>query len=325
MTNDQWENLIYRYLLGELSESEQTAFEQELLADREKFDQVWAAEGALVDSYARGKASRADRERFERGYLASPLHRERVAIAELFLKDIDGQNPDTRATEATAEVGPAFPAASWWSKLFAFSRQPQIAFGAAMATLLLLAGGAGWLYIERARLTAQIARMRDEAQAERSSHQQRERELAAKTQGLEKENDSRRHDNEQLNAELEGLRRQQQQREPAVLLSFLLTAAPSRGQNAPPPPQLPLVTSPIQLLMDLNGSQYPSYQTRLQTVEGREIFSQSSGASSGKSRTFATMTVPAGKLAKGDYILILSGRTAKGAVEEIDRFFFQVK
>src|SRR5690242_17692611 len=114
MKNDQWENLIYRYLLGELSESEQTAFEQELLADREKFDQVWAAEGALVDNYARGEASRADRERFERGYLASPLHRERVAIAELFLKDIDGQNPDARATEAPAEVGPAFPAAAWW-------------------------------------------------------------------------------------------------------------------------------------------------------------------------------------------------------------------
>ncbi|HKQ73919.1 MAG TPA: hypothetical protein VJ810_09350 [Blastocatellia bacterium] len=325
MTNDQWENLIHRYLLGELPEAEQTAFEQELLADREKFDQVWAAEGKLVDGYVRGEAPRADRERFERGYLASPLHCERVAIAELFLQDIDGQNLGEKTTEATAEVRRAALTVSWWSKLFVSLRRPKLAFGAAMAMLLLLACGAGWLYVEKTRLTAQIAKMRDEAQAERSSHQQRVRELAAKTQGLEKENDSRRQDNEQLNAELERLRRQQQQREPAVLLSFLLTPAPIRGQNAPPPPQLPLVASPIRLLMELNGSQYPSYQSRLQTVEGREIFSQSSGAGSGKDRIFATMTVPAGKLVKGDYILILSGRTVKGAVEEIDRYFFQVK
>src|SRR5215510_7832466 len=89
MKIDQSENLIRRYLLGELAEADQTALEQELLIDRGKFDQVWAVENELVDSYARGEMSRADRERFEGHYLASPLHRERVAIAESFLTDID--------------------------------------------------------------------------------------------------------------------------------------------------------------------------------------------------------------------------------------------
>ena len=89
MTTDHQEKLIRRYLLGELPEAEQTAFERELLADREKFDQVWATESRLVDSYVRGEVSRSDRERFEGRYLASPLHRERVAIAELFLQDLD--------------------------------------------------------------------------------------------------------------------------------------------------------------------------------------------------------------------------------------------
>ncbi len=40
MKIDQSENLIWRYLLGELAEAEQTALEQELLIDRGKFDQV---------------------------------------------------------------------------------------------------------------------------------------------------------------------------------------------------------------------------------------------------------------------------------------------
>jgi len=89
MKIDQRENLMRRYLLGELTEADRAALEQELLIDRSKFDRVWAVENELIDSYVRGEMSRADRERFEGHYLVSPLHRERVAIAESFLADID--------------------------------------------------------------------------------------------------------------------------------------------------------------------------------------------------------------------------------------------
>jgi hypothetical protein len=98
MNTPQNENLIRRYLLGELAEADQTALEQELLIDRGKFDQVWAVENELIDSYVRGEMSRADRERFEGHYLTSQLHRERVATAESFLTNID------QAVEETVEV-----------------------------------------------------------------------------------------------------------------------------------------------------------------------------------------------------------------------------
>jgi hypothetical protein len=104
MKIDQRVNLILRYLLGELAEADQAALEQELLLDRGKFDRVWAVENELVDSYVRGEMSRAARERFEGHYLASPLHRERVAIAESFLTDIDqavGETVEGRAKEST--------------------------------------------------------------------------------------------------------------------------------------------------------------------------------------------------------------------------------
>jgi hypothetical protein len=89
MKTDRRENLIRRYLLGGLMEEDQVALEQELLIDRGKFDQAWGVENELVDSYVRGNMSRADEERFEVHYLASPLHRERVAIARSFLTEID--------------------------------------------------------------------------------------------------------------------------------------------------------------------------------------------------------------------------------------------
>ena len=309
MTTDYRDNLIHRYLLGELPEPEQTAFEQELLGDREKFDEVWATESTLVDSYVRRQMSRSDSDRFERSYLASPRRRERVAIAELFLQQIDG---------------PVTPAVSWWSRFFASMRRPQLVFGAALAMLILLSSSLGWLYVERTRLTERLAKLQNEAQAERSSRQQREQELARRAQETEKENTQQRQENERLNAELEQFRGKRQEPEPSAVLSFLLTPGLARGQNAAPS-QIPLVRGPLRLLMAVNGSPYPSYRFRLQTVEGREIFSQSSGVGSAKDRAFATMTVPAGKLVKGDYVLILSGRSAAGAIEVIDRYFFQVK
>jgi hypothetical protein len=309
MTTDYRENLIHRYLLGELPEPEQTAFEQELLGDREKFEEVWATESRLVDSYVRGQMSRPDSDRFERSYLASPRRRERVAIAELFLQEIDR---------------PVTPTVPWWSSFFASIRRPQLAFGAALAMLLLLSCGLGWLYVERTRLRESLVNLQNETQAERSSRQQSEEELARRAQETEKENTQQRQENERLNAELEQLRGKRQEPESPAILSFLLTPALTRGQNATPT-QIPFVRGPLRLLMAVNGRPYPSYRFSLQTVEGREIFSQLSGVGSAKDRSFATMTVPAGKLAKGDYVLILSGRTAAGAIEEIDRYFFQVK
>jgi hypothetical protein len=89
MKIDQGENLIRRYLLGELAEADQAALEQDLLIDSGKFDRVWAVEYELVDHYVRDEMSRASRERFEGHYLASPLHRERVEIARSFLTNID--------------------------------------------------------------------------------------------------------------------------------------------------------------------------------------------------------------------------------------------
>jgi hypothetical protein len=114
MKIDQRENLIRRYLIGELAEADQAALERELLINRGKFDQVWAVENELVDSYVRGEMSRADRNRFERRYMASPLHRERVAIAESFLTNIDkavGEAVGVREKESrggkSSGVGPA--------------------------------------------------------------------------------------------------------------------------------------------------------------------------------------------------------------------------
>src|SRR5262249_60170329 len=94
-----------RYLLGDLSETEQTAVELEYLVDQEKFEEVWAAENDLVDRYVRGRLSRRERNLFERNYLQSPKHRERVAVSRKLLEATDSQ--DAESGVAPRVVSPA--------------------------------------------------------------------------------------------------------------------------------------------------------------------------------------------------------------------------
>jgi hypothetical protein len=316
MKIDQSENLIRRYLLGELAEADQAALEQELLIDRGKFDRVWAVENELVDSYVRGEMPRADRERFESHYLASPLHRERVAIAESFLTNID------RAVEETVEVSEKEPLVPW-RRRFPL-RSPRPVFGLVLVMALLLTFGLAWSYIERVRLTGQIANLQKEAQTERAFSEQREREQASRNQEFEKQIADVSRRNEQLKAELEQLRQRRQAAAPTIL-SFLLTPAPERGEKAIPQSTITLLTGKASLLMELDHNDYANYQVILQTVEGREILrSRIDKVRFGKDRAFATLPVKAGELTRGDYILILLGQTADGKIDEIDRYFFRV-
>src|SRR5215831_7097846 len=109
--------LVYRYLLGDLPEAEQTALEQEFLSDDLAFERVWEIENEMVDRYARGRLNGHEKELFERNYLASPVHRERALIARRL----------ARAADSRAEIGGADSrtrdSVSWWSTPLASLRR----------------------------------------------------------------------------------------------------------------------------------------------------------------------------------------------------------
>jgi hypothetical protein len=76
---------------------------------------------------------------------------------------------------------------------------------------------------------------------------------------------------------------------------------------------------------ELANADYANHQVTLQTVEGREILRRRTGKFRfGKDRAFAALPVNTVELTRGDYILILFGRTSDGRSEEIDRYFFRV-
>src|SRR5258708_5743989 len=78
----QDEQLIARYLLGELSEEEQTQIEERAFVDKEYSLLVQEVERDLMDEYASGELAGANRQAFERRFFASERRRKQIEFAK---------------------------------------------------------------------------------------------------------------------------------------------------------------------------------------------------------------------------------------------------
>ena len=109
---------LRRYLLGNLSPTEDDAVETAYLTSDDVFQKLLAAEEDLIDAYVAGALSEADRRRFEEHFMASPARRERVAfaraLARLAPSDVSSPSPAVAAPAmlspiaATASRGPGW-------------------------------------------------------------------------------------------------------------------------------------------------------------------------------------------------------------------------
>ncbi len=288
------------YLLGLLPESEQIALEQAFFADGEMLEHMQEVEFDLVDSYVRGKLSNDERGQFERHYLVSPQHLERVAVARELLRVADEQmSPQSVSSKE-----------SFWEKLLASLRAPQFAFGAAVTAVLLLTIGGGWLAIQKTLW-----------------HQQRQKERVAELNRrteLENQVALQNERNAKLNSELEQLRNETAPRIQPTLFSFALLST-VRGGSEQQILKIPAGTDLVRLLMKIENGNYRSYQTSIRQVDGRGNWNQpvTSSKRTGGGIT-VSVKIPANKLSSGDYILTLNGTDATGSTEEINRYFFRI-
>jgi hypothetical protein len=294
-----------RYLLGDLPETEQTAVEQEYFVDQEKFEEVWATENDLVDRYVRGRLSRRERELFERNYLQSAKHRERVAISRKLLEAADRQ---------VAENGGAIvPAPGRLMETFKALVTPR--FLAPATAFLLLLSTLSWMMIERSRLNEELGK----TQAQLSDQQRREREI-------ERQLAAEREQGAQLKSRIDRLLESIAQRPsltPPSILSFLLKpGGPTRTEGEPQQQiTIPRETDLVKLQMKFEKGDSRRFQAAIRAVDSPQVWSQRSlkpGAG------VITVTVPANKLPMNDYILTLSATTPAGETEEINRYVFRV-
>ena len=312
MKTDILENRIFRYLLGDLPEEEQFALEQEFLADDEKFDQVCAAETELVDRYLRNRLASPEKHLFEKNYLASPVHRERLAFAKTLVHAVDS---DTRRTD-TFGIKPSAPRSSLLSATWRFR-------WALAAAVLLFAASSIWLFAENRRLREQI------------NQPSREAEFAQRIQDLENELRAQREQSDELAAELAALREAQPptvvppaqpgQAEQRSIVSFLLSPVLMRGGSEPQELTIPKETNAVLLKMSIDDANGRSFQATLRTVEGAQIWSRSAiKPRAQQNGSTIAVSIPASKIPSSDYILTLSAINKANELEEINRYFFRV-
>ncbi|HMB28102.1 MAG TPA: hypothetical protein VKS99_08335 [Blastocatellia bacterium] len=297
-----------RYLLGDLPETEQTAVEQEYFVDQEKFEEVWATENDLVDRYVRGRLSRRERELFERNYLQSPKHRERVAISRKFLEAADSQ-------EAESGVSPRVipPAQSRLTGILNALLRPRFLLPA--TAFLLMLSALSWTALERSRLNEELGKARSQL----SDRQRRQREIAAQ---LDAEREQSGRWKSELDRLQETLAPKPPQSHPSIISFLLRSILSPRGQSADQQ-QIPIPrgTDLVSLRMEIAKGDSRRFRASIRTVGGSQVWSRRSlkpvsGA--------ITVNVPADKLPAEYYFLKLSATTPTGETEEINRYSFRV-
>ena len=318
MEREQNQERLTRYLLGTLSEPEQVAIETDYFADRETFEEVWAAENDLIDNYLRGKLSAGDRELFEQRFLSTPRGRQRLKASTVLLKSIAG------AKSGGAKVAASMRSATPFRGRSGIFRPgvPKPRFAFAFLALIVVLLVSSWGLVETWRLRRQLLRY----EAEQTAQMERQRELETQAAaGRERV--------AQLTQELARARDQlatlgaENVNAPSSThqVSFVLISGLARAGGETPTLNLPRGTETVALRVNLDSNDYPSYSAVLRTAEGAEVWRRSAvKATALRGSPALVLRVPAASLVRNDYILRLTGITAAGA-EDAGQYYFRVE
>lgn len=318
------ENLIARYLLGELSEEQQVEIEDRAFADQKYLARITAVENDLIDEYVRNELSPAERQRFEKQFLASAERRKRVDFARALAGVIEEEAVPKKFVVRESQ-------SSWMDSIYAFinglAPTARIAFVSALPLLLI---GAGYLGIETLRLRRELTELRAANQTQQNSQQQ----------ALQLE----RHRNEELNAQLNQEKQQREQTDeslrelsetedavnPAprpVIASLTLLPGLSRGGDNKPRLVLPEDARLVRLQIGIDPEEpYKSFGVDLRTTAGSQVWTRENlKARNRRGARAVGLTIPATALKSGEYELRLRGVTESGAAEDVGFYYFNVR
>lgn len=317
---------LRRFLLGDIAEADREAIERQCLAEHSLiFDQLMALEDELRFDYLQGRLSAADHARFERRYAATPEGRSRLAFAQAVL--------------LSADAAPASPSPSPRAQAKTWGRLVVLAgLGAAVVALAVVAG----LQFSAARQLRE-----DLAQAQAGSSKDSEAlvnlqaEVSRTQAALSKAQSAATAASNELAKEQ--ARRQDIELELASFKRPVMTpvATPTPTPVAAAVPALTLkpgllssnqdlakidnqtVARGLQLSLTLPGGSgnYPIYAAALLSAEGRPIWTQAHLTRNGKIVAFV---IPAGRLKRSDYQVLLRGILNDGRAEDLAGYAFRV-
>ena len=312
--NRDFETDCESYLLGELSEQEQTQFEEDYFSDTALFERFLAVKEDLVDSYARGQLTGRKLELFEKHYLATQRRQQNVAEARTFIDAV------TVAADRkdSAQTQPAVSGGTWWQSLSQRIGLPTFTLQAAFALLIILAIALGWVWIRS------VQNRRDEQRnLAKDGTQPTPSPASSGSPDKERVADNKPTPGPTVNPSPGSVN----PRSPAPAQIATLTLMPfaPRDGNAANTLQISPETRTASLRLTFKGEGYTSYNVVLTTIDGRTVgqraFSRAASSPSGNTLTF---NVPASSLTQQDYIISVNGVNQSHQSEAIAEYFFRV-
>ena len=324
------EELIARYLLGDLPEEQQTEIEDRAFRDEGFLQDIRAVESDLIDEYVRQELRDPQRLQFETRFLASAERRRKLEFARALSAVVSEAEVTEKETRPAVRPTPT----TWRDSFAALVRilSPAAKFAMAAAVLLIVFGGS-WLLVQTYRSRTELARIQAEQQAGRNDQQTLEQQIAGErarnndlAAQLQREKEARRQ-SEALVQELErvGNERRTQPTQPTII-SLALLPGISRGGGVRPKLVLPQSARLVHLQVGIDPEdQYKRFSVELRAQGGKQVWTRD-GLAAARTRggRAVSLTLPANLLAPGQYEVALKAVTSEGRTADVGYYYFDV-
>jgi anti-sigma factor RsiW len=329
------ENLLTRYLLGDLTEDETAQIEERFFADDEVYERLRVAEDELIYHYLQGGLSPHERRLFDAQLAASPKRREKVRFVKDLMEAasqasataiVEASIPETKTARSTEGV-------SFWQRWLAFLTGRDAVWQLAMAAAMLaIALGGLWMWRQNRNLNAAL----EAAKTSQRDSEQRSLEEKRKTDDLQKQKDELAGTLKQEQAARAELEKEKQQwisrsdnptNPPGLILPFTLEPGLSRSDSEEPKAlSLPRRVSQITLTLALGSDDGSGrYRAELSSRGGTLLWSLNDLSARQKAWGKAVVVnLPAAILRNSEYDLTVKRVIGKGAFEDVGYYYFKI-
>jgi cell division protein FtsB len=321
--------MLRKYLLGMLSEDELGKVEARILADREFYGQLLEAEEELIDEYLNGELTNQDQSKFEQSFLSTPEGYEQVELArtlsvyaqdaarirtaETSTNDAKRWRIQTLGLFLQAKIPEArfallvllffFVFVTTWLAIRVLRLQSEVGE-------LRAASGTPQSVITE--LHQEISKLKDSNEhlaAELKLEQERkavlEQQIAeARTNEDKVRTGNSNSDNERL-----------------ALVTAMLFPGGARGAGQRNIVKITPDTKQVRLRLALSGNSYKTYNAIVESADGRIVWKETAIRPRSSSAQF---TIQAELLPAADYLIKLIGVADDGQAEDSDTYYFRV-
>ena len=316
---------IVRFLLGDLSEEHRLELEEQIFKDDSCYRQVLAIEEELADDYVQNNLSASQRSRFEQNLLGSRRRRDGVEFAAALSRALIAfETPNMTAPPRVSWWNSLLAFLRPRSIRLAFVTSFAALALLVGAVGLVIENHRLSHRVEQARREQDSSINRTRSNETDALIKQRE--LEGEIANLGTQSGEMQAKLIQKQHELEALRRSLQQRaqtSPSTFATFVLSPGLTRGTDEPEKLIIHPSTRLVQIQLALEKEEdYQSYLAEIRTARGNLVWSKSNLTTERTGYGLAvSLTIPAKLLSAGEYELALKGAT-KGKLEAVGYYYF---